>query len=151
MDQTLSDLTAAEEKWIELQLEMAKAFVTAHSPEDSERALTAASLDRAFKNWMSRETQDADTTNEAINAVGIAFGQILSQDIGLRWVIATDGHGSDLALHNPVGEILIYPANFVAKRWERRETDFLDASHREIAKTVLKLKAAAQQKPWWKF
>jgi hypothetical protein len=151
MDQTLGDLTGAEAEWVKLQLEMAKAFVAAHSPEDSESTLTTASLDRAFKKWMSQETQETESTNDAINAVGIAFGQILSQEIGLRWVIASDEHGSDLSLYSPIGEILIYPANFVAKRWERRETDFLESSLREIAKTVFQLTAAAQPKPWWKF
>jgi hypothetical protein len=36
-------------------------------------------------------------------------------------------------------DVLVYPANFVAKRWERREVNFLEASHGLIAEDVSKL------------
>jgi hypothetical protein len=56
----------------------------------------------------------------------------------------------------PVAELAAgHPANFVAKRWERRETNFLEASYRQIAEqvqAVTKANAAKRTgKPWWKF
>jgi hypothetical protein len=51
-----------------------------------------------------------------VNAIGVAFGQHLAGRAELEWVIATDDQGSDLALHGQPGDILVYPANAVAKR-----------------------------------
>ena len=76
--------------------------------------------------------------NEVINCVGVAFGQILVDGIGLKWVIATDHHGSDLAVYGlpNAGDVLIYPVNFIAKRWERREVNFIEASYQKIERQV---------------
>jgi hypothetical protein len=48
--------------------------------------------------------------------------------VGLAWVIASGKNGSDLAVYGlpGKGDVLVYPANFVAKRWERREKNFLN-------------------------
>lgn len=76
--------------------------------------------------------------NAIINYVGIAFGQRLVDGIGLKWVVATDQHGSELAVYGLPGrgDVLVYPANFVAKRWERKETNFLDDAYEKIARHV---------------
>jgi hypothetical protein len=51
------------------------------------------------------------------------------------------------------GDVLIYPRNFVAKRWERQETEFFEKSCAEIAATVYSLAArrTSPSKPWWRF
>jgi hypothetical protein len=76
--------------------------------------------------------------NAIFNYVGIAFGQALVDGIGLKWVIATDDEGSELAVHGfpGQGDVLVYPANFVAKRCERRETDFLEKAYQQIGRDV---------------
>jgi hypothetical protein len=52
------------------------------------------------------------------------------------------------------GDVLVYPANFVAKRWERRETDFLarsfDAIHEQVREVAAK-DAGKPKHPWWRF
>jgi hypothetical protein len=50
--------------------------------------------------------------------------------------------------------VLVYPANFVAKRWERRESNFLAASFEAIPKQVGAVEARAsggERRPWWRF
>ena len=61
----------------------------------------------------------------------------------LRWVIATDKQGSDLAVYGlpGKGDVLLYPANLVAKRWERRETPFLEKCYQETAVRIQALSA----------
>lgn len=137
MKQTISELTDNERAWNAQQLDFAVKFVNAYSPSDSGQPMTLAALDRAFKTWMASQESDVEMINAIINAVGIQFGKFLTE-LRLRWVIATDEDGSDLALYGLPGtaDVLVYPANFVAKRWERRETDFLEKSYREIAKTI---------------
>jgi hypothetical protein len=155
MKQSISKLTDKEHHWIAEQIAGATMFVEAFSPPDARQPLTLAALDRAFAAWINTRDSENQTINAAINSVGITFGQFLVDGVGLTWVIATDESGSDLAVYGKVGDILIYPANFVAKRWERRETNFLETSYATIVQQVRAIgqhhKASVAAKPWWKF
>src|SRR5205814_7191495 len=107
--------------------------------------MTLATLDTAFAAWMAVNESDADVINAIINQVGIAFGQFLVDGLPLRWVIASDKQGSDLAIYGlpGKGDVLVYPANLVAKRWERRETGFLENCYQETARNVRALSSGA--------
>jgi hypothetical protein len=156
MEHRFSELTEKEVAWVARQIQAASKFVQAFSPTDAGNRLTPVALDRAFAAWLGTQEQDSKAINETINCVGVAFGQFLVDGLGLAWVIATDEHGSDLAVYGlpGKGDVLIYPANFVAKRWERRETNFLEKSHIQIARDVQAISQANDTKdtrPWWKF
>ena len=147
---TIGELTPAESQWIQEQLDAARRFVAEHAGVGD---VTLQNLDRAWARWMERREPDTDRVNAAINAVGIALGQSLVEAAGLRWVIATDEHGTDLALSAlpGAGDVLVFPANLVAKRWERGETGFLSRVHSEISAQVRRLSGERPQgKPWWK-
>jgi hypothetical protein len=99
--------------------------------------------------------EDTEGVNAVINAVGVQFGQLLVEMAGFQWVIATDAYGTDLAVVALPGaaDVLIYPANFVAKRWERRETGFIEDAVREISGQVRSIEAQLAKparKPWWR-
>jgi hypothetical protein len=157
MNQKIEQLSEKERRWVASQIEGAGKFVDAYSEPDAGQPLTLAALDRAFAAWLATNETDNQLVNAAINCVGIAFGQILVDGAGLNWVIATDQNGTDLAVYGlpGKGDILVYPANFVAKRWERRETNFLQASYSQIVEQVQNVKLANDsttgRKPWWKF
>jgi hypothetical protein len=156
MDQTIADLTPAEIDWVAQQQQAAIRFVSMASARDVDAPVTLADLDSAFKVWITKEPTDADEINGVINAVGVAFGQHLVDGAGLKWVIATDQHGSELAVYGlpGAGDVLVYPANFVAKRWERRETDFLEKAYRQMSadiRSVAMEHAGRTARPWWKF
>jgi len=125
----------AEREWLDRNLRVAESFVAAFSEPDSGEPLSLAALDRAFAAWLATGESDVEQINALINAVGIAFGSFLVRDAGFSWVVATDEHGTEMAvLALPgAGDVLVYPANFVAKRWERRESMFLEASFTETA------------------
>ena len=136
-------LTKAEEEWIQRQLAGAHQLVETFSPPNASKPLTLAALDRAFAAWLKSETaSDLSVANQVINQVGVAFGRQLVENLGLRWVIATDDNGSELAVYglDGHGDVLIYPANLVAKRWERREAPFLEESFRRIAEDIEQIK-----------
>ena len=148
MKEKLDALSDKEEAWVASQLESAARFVETFSPRDAGQPLALAALDRAFAAWMASGPADhAESINAVINCVGTAFGRILVEGIGLRWVIATDEHGSDLAVYGlpRTGDVLLYPLNFVAKRWERRETNFLEKSFYMIADQVGTLRRHSQR------
>jgi ribosomal protein S16 len=147
--------TDAERTWIRDQLEGVLAFVGAYSPEDAGKPVTLAILDRAWAAWLVEGAHGTDEVNAAINVVGIRFGQFLVDEAGFQWVIATDEHGTDLAvLALPRrGDVLVYPANFVAKRCDRRETNFLAAAFDAIIKQVAEIASASSvppRRPWWR-
>ncbi len=148
----------AEEQWIADQFAAAETFITNHAPTDGPTPLSAAVLDRAFSAWIALRVGDATEVNNVINAVGIAFGSLLVRDGGFSWVIASDEHGSDLAvLALPgAGDVLVYPANFVAKRWEAKVGVFMEGALAEIIRSTRDVSLAHQRsktekRPWWKF
>lgn len=134
MKQKIQRINTSEAAWIKTQLENAAKFVEGFSPGDSEQPLKLSALDRAFAAWIASDPANTDLINAVINYVGIAFGQALVDGMGLQWVIATDEQGSDLAVYGfpGRGDVLVYPANFVAKRWERREATFLEKAYQQI-------------------
>jgi hypothetical protein len=136
--QKIEPLNEKEKAWINKQVESAASFIERFSPIDSARPLTLGALDRAFAIWLASNPANPELINEAINSVGMAFGQALVDGIGLKWVVATDDRGTDLAVHGLPGngDVLIYPANFVAKRWERRETGFLEDAYQRIVSDI---------------
>jgi hypothetical protein len=138
MKQKIDALNERETAWVKTQLENALKFVEGFSSEDAGKPLTLAALDRAFAAWILSRPTETDLINTIINYVGIAFGQALVDGIGLKWVIATDEQGSDLAVYGfpERGDVLLYPANVVAKRWEHRETKFLENAYEQIARDV---------------
>jgi len=140
MNQKLEPLNQNELLWIQAQLENASKFIERFSPSDSGTPLTLAALDRAFAASLASEPAAADI-NGIINCVGIAFGQALVDTVGLQWMVATDEYGTEFAVHGLPnrGDVLVYPANFVAKRWERRESNFLEDALRRIAHDVQKV------------
>jgi len=127
--------------------------VETYSPAHAGQALTLAALDEAFAAWIASSPTDVDLINGTINAIGMAFGSTLIEGLGLKWVIATDDQGSDLAVYGypGQGDVLIYPANFVAKRWQRREVNFLEESYRQLEGDITKLRDSHASKHFWKF
>lgn len=68
-------------------------------------------------------------------------------------VIAEDEHGTGLVVFGlpGQGDVLGYPANLVAKRWERREANLIGLLFHEIANQVPRISSErSQPKPCWK-
>jgi hypothetical protein len=138
MKQTLAPLTAEEEALLQTQLDGAKKFVDAFSPDDAAEPLSVGALDRAFAEWLSAGATDPSQITAAINAVGAAFGQFLIQGLGLRWVMVSDANGTEAAVHGlpGKGDVLIFPQSLVAKRYEKREMYFLVRSYHSISQHI---------------
>jgi hypothetical protein len=148
-------LTAAEVEWKEQQLAAARALIDTFSPADAGQPITLAALDRAFAAWLVRGSQDNAEVNGTINAVGIRFGQFLVDEAGFEWIVATDQQGTELAVValRGIADVLVFPANFVAKRWERKEVNFLAHAVASIKEQVASVAASGGEppRPWWRF
>jgi hypothetical protein len=141
----ITDLTQTERAWIESQLGRARELVGRYSQGDEWNPFRLEALDRVWTSWLheNEKQTNQDEINSAINAVGIAFGSILVESGLFDWVIVSDDHGTDLAVRALPrrGDVVVFPANFVAKRWEKRETDFLADGYGKIIDHVAKTKA----------
>jgi hypothetical protein len=73
---------------------------------------------------MLLRSERLEDPNEAINLVGLAFGQLLVERFGLEWVALSDEHGTEIAVRGP-SDFTVFPTNFVAKRYESGDTGFL--------------------------
>jgi hypothetical protein len=118
-------ITDAERQWIEGQLAAAASFVAQYSSQQQDLSLEV--LDQAWSAWMATSATDINEINNAINCVGIPFGSMFVATGEFEWCIATDDWGTDLAVRALPGrgDILIYPSDFVSKRWETPTTNFL--------------------------
>ena len=141
MAPSFQQLSDAERKWIDANLRVAESFIATYSAPDSAAPLSPAVLDRAFAAWLETGESDVQQINALINAVGIAFGSLLVQEAGFSWVVASDEHGTEMAvLALPgTGDVLVYPANFIAKRWERKEGTFMEACFADMVRRTREL------------
>jgi hypothetical protein len=94
-----------------------------------------------YEHWAAAPEESREDPNDMINAVGLAFGDALVKGVGLEWAVVTDEHGTEIAVHGQPGDILVFPPNLVAKRFERGETRFLQMVYDGIAREVDDLRA----------
>jgi len=138
-----SELTVTEELWKETQLAAAREIVSQLCPSEAWSPIRLEALDRAWRVWITSKETDKQKIKDHINAFGVAFGELLVDSGVFAWVIVTDDYGTDLgvrALPNR-GDASVVPADFVGKRWDRKETDFIVDGYSAILDHVEKLKA----------
>jgi len=121
---TLSELSHAERDYVARQLAAAHIIVTRYVG-DADSPPSLEQLDSMITAWLADGTDDRLDINVVVNATGVALGSYLSSEIGFDWVIAEDRGGTELALHSRPGDVVMYPANMVAKRLAKGESGFL--------------------------
>src|SRR4051812_29876060 len=92
---------------------------------------TVDELDALWASWL--EHGAPEDANAVVHMIGLSFGQHLVEDFGLRWVVVADDNGTEMAVHREEGDVLVFPANLVAKRWETRGTGFLRPLYDQVA------------------
>ena len=123
----------AERKWIAENVERAAAMAAKYG---GEAELSAAGLDRVWVLFTKAIREQSGDPNGVINMIGLGFGHLLANATGLAWAVVTDENGTEIALHRVRGDVLVFPTNLVAKRWQSGEGEFLaklfDAMTRDI-------------------
>ena len=67
--------------------------------------------------WRETAAGERLDANTLVNLIGAGVGQVLVEELGLKWVLATDEYGTELAVTGEPGQVLVFPMNAVAKRW----------------------------------
>jgi hypothetical protein len=150
MNAKIDQLTPAEHEWIAEQIDATKLFVAETVGTVQNELPSPEDLDQAFGSWL--KTHDPAEANSVINCVGVAFGQHLVNTTPLEWVIASDEYGTELAVYGLPGngDILIYPQNFVTKRYEKGVGGFIKESINQIQRQVADVEKGGSGKKWWK-
>lgn len=130
----------AELRWIAANLRRAVHLAGEHVDAAALTAPSLAALDRAWVAGCAELRETNGDPNPLIQAIGIAFGQHLVETQGLEWVIATDPLGTETAVYGAASDLLVYPLNLVAKRWQRTEGAFLVALGAAMAADLAKLR-----------
>jgi len=69
---------------------------------------------------LSEGPYTADVEAE-LTSFGMVFGHVLARELGMRWVIYNDEHGSDYALQYQDLALFLFPADMLIKRAEEGE------------------------------
>ena len=88
-------------------------------------------LDALWAAWLPNGAPE--NANAVVHMIGFSFGQHLVDDFGLRWVVISDEQGTEMAVYREEGDVTLFPANLVAKRWETRDTEFLRPIYDQVA------------------
>jgi Domain of unknown function (DUF3806) len=134
-EQRVEPLNDAELTWIAENVAAAREAIHAGG-FGQEDEFSATSLDEL---WPNLRSEPADDPNLAINIVGLALGQLLVDRFGLSWAAVTDEHGTEIAVRGP-SDFIVFPTNFVAKRYESGETGFIEPFVAEVARTLERLR-----------
>lgn len=104
------------------RIDAARVWIKGHFGTDPEQAYASVEgklfvIDAILKNkWVKQDE------TWKLQALGIAFGDALSQKLMLDWVTVDDEYGCDPALNWPGTSIYTYPMTTISKRIERGET-----------------------------
>ena len=147
MKQKIEEPNQAEKDWIEENLARARELVG----KTEEMAIELEDLDDAFSRWLDAHDPQKEDPNPFINAFGIAFGQHLVNQLGLKWVVVIDDQGTEIAVHGQPGDVLVFPPNFVSKRYLAKQKNFFSSFYPEMRKDIETIRQYGKKKPWWKF
>jgi Domain of unknown function (DUF3806) len=140
--QTIEEPNEAELDWIGAHLATARWLLTETTGSDAVSP-TLEQLDIALEGWLAgwlgQPESDRDDPNQYINAFGIAFGQRLVDGLGFEWKVVTDADGTEMAVVRQPGEMIVFPANLVAKRVVAGETGFMAPLYANVARTAHEL------------
>lgn len=145
MPQKIESPNSAEARW----LEECQNNLCRFAQKDAGYRFSPDELDATYRDWISRRKEGEDP-NAMINAFGAAFGQLFVDRVGMAWAVVTDQHGTEMAVCGQPGDVLVFPPNFVAKRFAAKEAGFFASAFPAMARDIERLRTEAKPKPWWK-
>ena len=77
-----------------------------------------------------------DQPESELQIFGTVFGDILANELNLRWVVVSDEDGADFALQYKDREIFLFPKDMIIKRVENDVEINLSVMLKELTKTV---------------
>lgn len=137
----LRDVDERELEWIAAHVEL----VTAAGIDLHDLAQLRTYYDRMAAAWRRINPPERDDPTVTTNSIGLAFGEHLRRRTPLRWMIAEEDEGIELALHDPRTRTILYPVLLVAERWAAEDPGtFLTVTAEQVTS---KLAPARRNRP----
>ena len=129
----LRDLDDREREWIAAHVDL---IIQAGVDVDDATRIRAY-YERSAAAWRRINPPERDDPRLTINAIGVAFGEHLVRRTGLRWMLAEDDEGPELAVHDPRTGTIVYPVLLTTERWMAEAPgDFLTVTADTVAAKV---------------
>jgi len=133
MAQTIREQTEEEIARLEAQ----RKWVREHYEHNPESAYATVSGKLKVVNTILESEWVEPHEAVKLQCLGVAFGDALVQDLGLRWATVEDEDGADPALIYDGQSIIVFPLTSISKRIERGETVDVYKLFGEACKTIL--------------
>lgn len=134
-------LNDAERVWLDDQLDVGRAIVEAYGLPVGEGELpTLAQLDAVLPVWAGQPVEERVHANDVVQAFGAVLGAHLCRELGLAWIIVSDEHGTELAVHGDPGDVLLFPTGATAKRVSEGEVSFFATFADEVVAHVRRIR-----------
>jgi hypothetical protein len=128
------------------RLERQRAVVTAavrrlhHGPSLTRTAADLPTLQRLLDEHAFAKTQTYE-----LQCLGVAFGDVLASELSLRWVMVTDGFGTDPTLRLGKTGIQINALTMISKRVEQGEAVDLKMLLQQTQDTLARIRSEARK------
>lgn len=109
----LGEPTEAERAWVEGSI----ALVADSGVDLDDADALGRAFDAEAARWFATAAAERGDPNVLVNAFGLAVGEHLRRTCDLRWVVATDDDGTEIALHREPFDVRVHPTAMVARRW----------------------------------
>lgn len=119
------------------RLEVQRKWVREHYEHNPEAAYATVSAKLAVVNTVLESGWVGSNETVKLQCLGVAFGDALAQELGLRWVTVEDEDGTDPALIYDGQSIVVFPLTSISKRIERGETVDVYNLFGKACKTIL--------------
>ena len=112
-----------DKQFINQWIENGKNIIKYYHPRIDDLEISIDLLDKVFEKWLYDHSEEKFNDESIARGLGIWFGQLLSVELGMKWVKVIDEYGEDFAVRHK-NETTSYPLSTVLKRIEQKETGF---------------------------
>ena len=109
----LRDLDDREREWVAAHVDLI--IEAGVDVDDAARIRTY--YERSAAAWRRINPPERDDPRVTVNAIGAAFGEHLVRRMRLRWMLAEDDEGIELAVYDLRTGTIVYPVLLTAERW----------------------------------
>ncbi len=134
----IHDLANSQKEWLEHHRRELTRRVQRELGYDGDWPIPLSVLDEFWGRFIATPPESSNAIDAVLNGVGVALGDHLVRAKRFEWIILSDTYGVCIALVGLRGTANVNtdPFNFVAKRWDRKETPFLVHGHQALCQTV---------------
>jgi len=124
---SLRELTSEQRAKIQTDLDHVEPFIRKYVPVEKRSADLLENLDLAFAAWLRSSDRNKEPAQHIIDLVGAALGNYSIERLDVRWMVAIDEKGTEVALVGDDPPTRAYPFASIRYRIDDSKVDFVGA------------------------